>query len=44
MESACAAKARADARAAKAQSKTLKSAQETVPAETYEHEPATEEN
>lgn len=33
---AAAAKARADARIAKAQSKTLKSAQETVPAETYE--------
>ena len=41
---AAAAKARADARAAKAQSKTLKSAQETVPAETYEQEPASEEN
>jgi hypothetical protein len=37
---AAAAKARADARNAKAQSKTLKSAQETVPAETYEQEPA----
>jgi uncharacterized protein len=33
---AAAAKARSDARAAKAQAKTLKSAQETVPAETYE--------
>jgi hypothetical protein len=33
---ASAAKARADARAAKAQSKTLKTAQETVPPETYE--------
>jgi hypothetical protein len=33
---AAAAKARSDARAAKAQAKTLKSAQETVPSETYE--------
>lgn len=33
---AAAAKQRADARAAKAQSKTLKTAQETVPAESYE--------
>ncbi len=33
---AAAAKARADKRAAKAEAKTLKSAQETVPAETYE--------
>ncbi len=32
---AAAAKARADARAAKAEAKTLRSAQETVPAETY---------
>jgi hypothetical protein len=33
---AAAAKTRAEARAAKAASKTLKSAQETVPPETYE--------
>ena len=33
---AASAKARADARTAKAQAKTLKTAQETVPAETYE--------
>jgi hypothetical protein len=39
---ASAAKARADARAAKAQSKTLKTAQETVPPETYEQ--ASDEN
>ncbi len=38
---AAAAKARADARAAKAASKTLKTAQETVPPETYE-QPAEE--
>lgn len=38
---AAAAKARADARAAKAASKTLKNAQETVPPETYE-QPAEE--
>ncbi|MEQ1817394.1 MAG: cell cycle transcriptional regulator TrcR [Terricaulis sp.] len=38
---AAAAKARSDARNAKAQAKTLKSAQETVPADTYEQEPAT---
>ncbi|MEQ1811928.1 MAG: cell cycle transcriptional regulator TrcR, partial [Terricaulis sp.] len=37
---AAAAKARADKRNAKAESKTLKSAQETVPSETYEQEPA----
>jgi len=36
VQEAAAAKARADVRNAKAQSKTLKSAQETVPAETYE--------
>ena len=36
VQEAAAAKARADARNTKAQSKTLKSAQETVPAETYE--------
>ena len=36
VQEAAAAKARADARAAKSGSKTLKSAQETVPAETYE--------
>ncbi|ANP47079.1 cell cycle transcriptional regulator TrcR [Candidatus Viadribacter manganicus] len=40
---AAAAKARADARNAKTQAKTLKSAQETVPAETYEQEPASSE-
>jgi hypothetical protein len=39
---AAAAKARADARASKAASKTLKSAQETVPAETYEPTPTEE--
>ena len=33
---AAAAKARADARVRKAEAKTLKTAQETVPAETYE--------
>ncbi|MEZ5957298.1 MAG: cell cycle transcriptional regulator TrcR [Hyphomonadaceae bacterium] len=36
---AAAAKARADKRAAKAEAKTLKSAQETVPSETYEQAP-----
>jgi len=36
VQEAAAAKARADARAAKAEAKTLKSAQETVPPETYE--------
>lgn len=36
------AKARADARAAKAEAKTLKTAQETVPAETYEQAPSEE--
>jgi len=35
VQDAAVAKARADARAAKAEAKTLKSAQETVPAETY---------
>jgi uncharacterized protein len=38
---AAAAKARADKRAAKAEAKTLKTAQETVPTETYEDPPAT---
>lgn len=41
---AAAAKARADARNAKAQSKTLKSAQETVPAETYQQEPTSNDD
>jgi len=36
VQDAAAAKARADARAAKAEAKTLKTAQETVPPETYE--------
>jgi uncharacterized protein len=39
---AAAAKARADKRAAKAEAKTLKTAQETVPAETYEQAPSEE--
>jgi len=42
VQEAAAAKARADARAAKAGAKTLKSAQETVPAETYEQAPSEE--
>jgi len=37
---AAAAKARADARVRKAEAKTLKTAQETVPAETYEQAPS----
>ena len=40
---AAAAKARADARTAKAESKTLKTAQETVPADTYAREDAAAE-
>lgn len=40
---AAAAKARADARAAKSGAKTLKSAQETVPAETYEQAEASDD-
>jgi len=41
---AAAAKQRADARAAKAEAKTLKTAQETVPPETYEREEASAED
>ncbi|GAN00535.1 hypothetical protein U91I_04201 [alpha proteobacterium U9-1i] len=43
VQEAAAAKARADARAAKAGAKTLKSAQETVPAETYEDAAASDD-
>jgi hypothetical protein len=43
VQEAAAAKARADARAAKSGAKTLKSAQETVPAETYEQAEATDD-
>jgi hypothetical protein len=43
VQEAAAAKARADARAAKSGSKTLKTAQETVPAETYEQVAPSEE-
>jgi hypothetical protein len=41
---AAVAKARADARAAKAEAKTLKAAQDTVPAETYEPAATSEDN
>jgi hypothetical protein len=41
---AAVAKARADARAAKAEAKTLKAAQDTVPAETYEPAATNEDN